>query len=604
MFLGYSVTQKGYKIFNLSTQQVMVFRDVVFHERHFPFHIQSQVTSGIAEPIFVPAATCDIFDEGYTSYISAPIPASSSSTNTLHPDASCSLSDPLSPAITTTPILTPPTTPLSSTSPPTTTLVDISNLLPSQPAPPLRISTRTHYPPSYLKDYHCHTATNTLTTPPTHWCNLVAASSYPASHQAFLASPSLQVQEPLNYTEAASKPEWVLAMQKEIQALHDNETWELVDLPKGKKPIGNKWVYKVKLKSDGSLERCKARLVAKGYNQRFGIDYEETFSPVVKMPTIRCIIALAASKKWPIYQLDVNNAFLHGDLHEEVFMKVPSGVPNPHNEVCRLKKSLYGLKQASRQWFAKLVSALTSHGFTQSKNDYSMFIKKKDHHITIAAIYVDDILLTGTDSFTIDELKAFLHHSFSIKDLGLLHYFLGIEVGYLPEGILLTQHKFTREILSDYGFDISKPTTTPLPLNLKLQADSGTLLPDPEVYRSIVGKLNFLTNTRPDLAYTVQSLSQFMQKPRSSHLAALQHTLRFVQATAGQGILLQGNNHLHLQAFSDSDWAACLTLEDLSQAISCCLATHLSLGDLRSKGQLVNLLMKLNTEQWHLQLQK
>src|SRR5688572_23357200 len=184
-------------------------------------------------------------------------------------------------------------------------------------------------------------------------------------------------------------------MQKEIKALVDNGTWELVDLPKGKKPIGNKWVYKLKLKKDGSVDRYKARLVAKGFTQKYGIDYAETFSPVVKMTTIRCLIVLAASRHWNIFQLDVNNAFLHGDLSEEVYMKVPEGFPNHHNQVCRLKKALYGLKQASRQWFAKLVHELHSQGYSQSKNDYSLFLKKSEAHIIIAAVYVDDIIITG-----------------------------------------------------------------------------------------------------------------------------------------------------------------------------------------------------------------
>lgn len=238
-------------------------------------------------------------------------------------------------------------------------------------------------------------------------------------------------------------------------------------------------------------------------------------------------------------------------------MKVPQGIDNPDNKVCRLKKSIYGLKQASRQWFAKLVSALIAQGFIQSKNDYSMFIKKTDSGMCIAAVYVDDVILTGTDQLAIANLKSFLHQEFSIKDLGNLSFFLGIEVSHLPTGLFLSQKKFTKELLADCPFDLTKPASTPLPLNVKLNTDDGDLLSDPETYRSLVGKLNFLTNTRPDLAFAVQSLSQFMQQPRTPHLVALLHTLRYVSHSVGQGILLNATSDIKLQAFTDSDWAAC-----------------------------------------------
>ncbi|KAL8145624.1 hypothetical protein AgCh_003680 [Apium graveolens] len=360
-----------------------------------------------------------------------------------------------------------------------------------------------------------------------------------------------------SYKEASSNPLWIEAMNKEIHALQENKTWELVDLPKGKKAIGSKWVYKVKLKADGSLDRCKARLVAKGFNQKYGLDYLETFSPVVKMATIRTLLAVAASKQWSLFQLDVNNAFLHGDLHDEVYIRVPPGIPNPFNRVYRLIKSIYGLKQASREWFSKLLVELILQGFIQSKNDYSLFTKTSDSGICIAAVYVDDIILTGTDLLAIQSLKSHLHIVFGIKDLGKLYYFLGLEIGYLTDGIVVTQHKFTKELLSDCGLDLHKRVVTPLPVTLKLSTDSGTLFPDPELYRSLVGKLNFLTHTRPDLSFAVQTLSQFMHFPRSTHFEALHHTLRYVAHTVSQGILLKASSSLSLQAFSDSDWASC-----------------------------------------------
>lgn len=156
------------------------------------------------------------------------------------------------------------------------------------------------------------------------------------------------------------------------------------------------------------------------------------------MTTIRCIIAVASSKKWTLSQLDVNNAFLHGELKEEVYMQMPQGYTKSKGMVCRLKRSLYGLKQASRQWFAKLVQELIHQGYKQSKNDYSLFTKRNQAAITILAVYVDDIILTGNDDHEIQQIKTHLNHTFSIKDLGKLHFFLGIEVHYLEDGIALS----------------------------------------------------------------------------------------------------------------------------------------------------------------------
>lgn len=205
-----------------------------------------------------------------------------------------------------------------------------------------------------------------------------------------------------------------------------------------------------------------------------------------------------------------------------------------------------------------MVQELRKLEYTQSKNDYSLFLKKNLNDIAIIAVYVDDIIITGSNTFEINKLKKHLHDIFTIKDLGQLHYFLGIEVSYVKDALVLTQHKFTKELLKASGVSLFKSVVTPLPLNMKLSSLDGDLLVDPTLYRSLVGKLHFLTNTRPDLSYTVQSLSQFMQAPRTSHWKALMHTLNYVYTTCGQGIVLKGDSKLVLQAFSDSDWASCV----------------------------------------------
>ena len=227
-------------------------------------------------------------------------------------------------------------------------------------------------------------------------------------------------------------------MNDEIEALNKNDTYEICELPPGRKAIGNKWVWKIKFKSNGEVDRYKARLVVKGCNQKEGVDFDETFSPVVKMVTIRCLLVVAIQNNWPVFQLDVNNAFLYGDLDESVYMKLPEGYfSNDDTRVCRLNKSLYGLKQAPRQWNAKLTVVLIENGFSQSKSDYSLFTKSDNDVFLALLVYVDDIIITGNSVSEIDKFKVFLNSKYMIKDLGKLKYFLGIEVNDIENGICL-----------------------------------------------------------------------------------------------------------------------------------------------------------------------
>jgi hypothetical protein len=224
-------------------------------------------------------------------------------------------------------------------------------------------------------------------------------------------------------------------------ALDANATWELVALPEDMKAIGCKWVYKVKHNADGSVNRYKARLVTKGYAQTYGIDYEETYSPVAKMTTVRAIIAMAVAKGWSLYQMNVKNVFLHGDLHEEVYMEQPSGyVDQTHpNLVCRLKKTLYSLKQTLRACSDKISQYFVTSGFKTSNANFALYVKKTNHGIVIIVIYVDDLIITRNSDINIFDLKKLLKQKFEMKDLGELLYLLGIEVIQSPKGIWLLQ---------------------------------------------------------------------------------------------------------------------------------------------------------------------
>jgi hypothetical protein len=247
--------------------------------------------------------------------------------------------------------------------------------------------------------------------------------------------------EPGNLNEAFGDKHWKEAMDLEYSALMKNKTWHLVPPRKGTNIIDCKWVYKIKRKADGGLDRYKARLVAKGFKQRYGIDYEDTFSPVVKATTIRVILYVAVSRGWSLRQLDVQNAFLHGVLEEEVYMRQPPGYEDKSlpNYVCKLDKALYGLKQAPRAWYSRLSMKLQSLGFKPSRADTSLFFYNKGNISMFVLIYVDDIIVASSMPSATTTLLSDLNKEFALKDLGNLHYFLGIEVNKVSDGIILSQ---------------------------------------------------------------------------------------------------------------------------------------------------------------------
>ena len=275
----------------------------------------------------------------------------------------------------------------------------------------------------------------------------------------------LNIAEPSNFYEASKSLEWKKAMNEEYESIIKNNTWDLVKLPDDKQPIGCKWLFKLKFRADGSIDKHKARLVAKGYSQIEGIDFEETFAPVAKLNTIRMIIALATKHHWKIHQLDVKSAFLNGDLKEEVYLVQPEGFVKKGEEhlVCRLKKALYGLKQAPRSWYEKIDSFFLMNGYERSKNDpnlYTMF--NNEGQIVVISLYVDDLIITGSADNLIEEIKQQLSQKFEMKDLGEMQYCLGLEVWRDSSQTFLSQGKYAKSLLSRFKMDECKPSCIPL----------------------------------------------------------------------------------------------------------------------------------------------
>ncbi|CAL9020273.1 unnamed protein product [Prunus brigantina] len=362
--------------------------------------------------------------------------------------------------------------------------------------------------------------------------------------------------EPHNFREANQSHSWRSAMNVEFQALQKASTWDLVPPSQATHILPCKWVYRIKRKSDGSLERFKARLVANGFLQKEGINYTETFCPVVKHVTIRIVLSLVVSQDWPIRQLDVQNAFLHGHLTEEVYMRQPKGFEDPSrpHHVCRLRKSLYGLKQAPRAWFHQFSEFLLQHGFVGSQADHSLFIYNSHGVYILLLIYVDDILITGNQSNKVQSLITSLSKAFAMKDLGPLSYFLGIEVTRMPTGLHLSQNKYTCDLLIRAHLQDSKPCATPVASGSQLSVMDGIPLSDPHEYRSVVGALQYLTVTRPDITYAVNQVCQHMHQPTTVHWIAVKRILRYLKGSSTDGLFFaQGNTTL--VAYSDSDYA-------------------------------------------------
>ena len=352
---------------------------------------------------------------------------------------------------------------------------------------------------------------------------------------------------------------WKNAMLDEFNVLIENKTWELVPRPKYVNVIRSMWIFHHKRNSDGSFERHKARLVGDGKTQQQGVDCDETFSSVVKPATIRTVLSIALSKSWPIHQLDVKNAFLHGYLNETVYMHQPMGFCDKSrpDHVCLLKKSLYGLKQAPRAWYQRFADFMTTIGFSNSKSDHSLFIYRQGPNMAYILLYVDDIILTASSDQLRKHFMTLLGHEFAMKDLGSLSYFLGIAVTRHANGMFLSQKQYAIDIIGRAGMSNCSPCHTPVDTKPKLSASKDSPYEDPTKYRSLAGALQYLTFTRPDISYAVQQVCLHMHDPRNEHINALKRILRYLQGTLSFGLHLYPSSFDKLTSYTDADWGGC-----------------------------------------------
>jgi transposase InsO family protein len=381
---------------------------------------------------------------------------------------------------------------------------------------------------------------------------------------ASYAMLAIDAHEPQTYEQAIRSQEsdkWRDAMDYEIAALKKMQTWELTELPSGRRAVGSKWVYKLKRDASGDVFKYRARLVAKGFTQQHGVDYNEVFAPVARFASIRLLLGMANLLNLEVHQMDVQSAFLNGKIEEEIFMKQPPGYVDEAqpNAVCRLQRSLYGLKQSARCWNLELHKYLISNGYTQCTADPCVYVKRDGESFLWLSLYVDDLILACNDTDMLCREKKLLGSGFEMTDQGEIGFILGVlvERDRTKRVMTLSQHAYLQEVLERYGMSDCKQTTTPCDLSATLTK----LRIDEEVcrhvqYQSVVGSLLYAAlATRPDLAHAVGVLARHVAAPGERHWTAAKRVLRYVRGTVGAKLTFSAELGEQLIGYSDADWA-------------------------------------------------
>ncbi|KAH9782842.1 hypothetical protein KPL71_009093 [Citrus sinensis] len=377
--------------------------------------------------------------------------------------------------------------------------------------------------------------------------------------------------DPINFHQAmqsSNSHKWIEAMNEEYKSMQDNKVWELISLPSGAKPIGCKWIFKTKKDSNGNVERYKARLVAKGFTQKEGIDYKEIFSPVSTKDSFRTIMALVAHFDLELHQMDVKTAFLNGDIEETIYMVQPENfvLGDPKKIVCKLTKSIYGLKQASRQRYSKFHQIIISYGFEANVIDECVYHKFSGSKHIFLVLYVDDILLATNDIGILHDTKSFLSKHFEMKDLSDAFFVLGIKIHRdRSRGILgLSQMNYIDKVLKRFGMQNSKPGDT-----LVAKGDKFSLSQCPKTnleiqemekipYSLAIGSLMYAQIcTRPDIAFIVGMLGRYLSNPEMDHWKAAKRVMRYLQRTKAYMLTYRRSDQLEIIGYSDSNFAGC-----------------------------------------------
>lgn len=519
VMIGYA--PNGYRLWDMEKKKVITARDVKFDENDFPF---AHVKNSNSSDVIVIQRSYEQEGEENECDQAVPIPATVNMRNLNDPNNEISTSDVLpnmDESINENEVVDNETIDLTE---------DEDEISPEE-AVAVRRSNRERHLPRKLLNYI--TGLESCVT------NKVIPEKY----------------NDIKSLEDADK--WMKAVADELKSMEKNQVWNIVESPKGAKLLTSKWVFCIKTDENGNPTKYKARLVARGFQQKQGVDFFETYAPVAKLTTIRVVLAVGLYRKYIFHQLDVKTAFLHGDLQEDVYMKIPEGVEASERMACKLNKSLYGLKQAPRCWNTKFNNFLLSLGFKRSKRDYCLYTKLSQNHDDdiVIIMYVDDLLIGGNKLTAIEKLKKDLSKRFEMSDCGILKHFLGMKIQHNGEKILISQETNVNKLLAKFGMSECNSVATPMEKGLQLQHNSGSECKQP--YRELLGSLMYvMLCSRPDICYPVGYMGRYQQNPNETHWQHLKRVVRYLKGTLTNKLNFQITNDEPIVGYVDADWAS------------------------------------------------